>query len=432
MIKKTIHFVKHGIWEKKESGERRGGWLIRPFKIALYTVRGIGEHDLFLRAAALTFFTLMSIVPIFALMFGIMKGFGFEKYLVDWVNGQLPQYTELTDYLFQFVDRLLIKTRGGLVAGVGVIVLFWAVARVFMHMENAFNAIWEVHKPRSIPRKFSDYVTVIFLTPILFVVIVSFSATARSYLSWLQAEWLLNLLFRLAGVVLLWLLFAFIYLVMPNTKVRFKGALIAAMLAGTAFYLFTIIYFNVQSGLSAFNAIYGTFAAIPLFLVWLQTSWRIFLVGGELSFAYQNIEHYEFEREAIHMNNDNKRKVLLATMLVIVRRFVGNEGAVGSEDIAAELDLPVRIIRDSVFDLERAGFILAVKSPKGARTNLYIPARDVHSITVFDILDDVERSGSSQMDVRGLPKLSKVSKLLDDIKAKAFDPKNNMKITDLL
>lgn len=432
MIKKTIQFVKHGVWEKDKTAKSRGGWLIRPFKIALYTVRGIGEHDVFLRAAALTFFTLMSIVPIFALMFGIMKGFGFEKYLVDWVNGQLPEYTEVTDYLFQFVDRLLIKTRGGLVAGVGVVVLFWAVARVFMHMENAFNAIWEVHKSRSIPRKFSDYITVIFLTPILFVVIVSFSSTARSYLSWLQAEWLLNLLFGLAGIILLWLLFAFIYWVMPNTKVRFKGALIAAILAGTAFYLFTIIYFNVQNGLSSLNAIYGTFAAIPLFLVWLQTSWRIFLVGGELSFAYQNIEHYEVEREAIHMNNDNKRKVLLATMLVIVRRFVGNEGPVGSEDIAAELDLPVRIVRDTVFDLERAGYVVAVKNSKNSRTNLYVPAKDVHSITVFDILDEVERSGSSHVDLKGLPKLKKVSKFLDDMKAKAFDPKYNMKITELL
>lgn len=431
MIKKTIDFIKHGVWEKKETARGRGGWLIRPFKIALYTVRGISEHDLFLRAAALTFFTLLSIVPIFALMFGIMKGFGFETHLVDWLNGQFPEYNEAIDELFMFVDRLLIKTRGGLVAGAGVIVLFWAVIRVFMHMENAFNAIWEVHEPRSIPRKFSDYITVIFLTPILFVVIMSLSGTVRSYLSFLEAEWLLNILFGIAAIVLMWLLFAFVYWVMPNTKVRFKGAIIAAMLAGTAFYLFTIIYFYLQSGLSAINAIYGTFAAVPLFLIWLQTSWRIFLVGGELSFAYQNIEHYEFERDALHMNTENKRKVLLATMLVIVRRFLNNEGALGSEGIAAELSLPVRIVRDTVFDLEKAGFVLAVKSSEGSRTHLYVPAKDVHGITVYDILDGVERS-ASHMDVKGLPKFRKVNKLLDDMKAKVFDSEHNMKITDLL
>ena len=430
MLKKFIDFIKNGVWERRETKRGSGGWLVRPFKIALYTVRGIGQHDIFLRAAAMTFFTLMSLVPIFALMFGIMRGFGFEGHLVDLMYAKFPDYKGLVDTLFEFVGRMTVYTRGDVVSGVSIIVLLWSVIRVFGYMDKAFGAIWGVSTPRSATRKLTDYITVIFLAPIVLVATVSLSTTIRSSLSWLHAEWLLNLMFTLASIALLCMLFAFIYWVLPNTRVKFRGALIAAILAGTVFYLFSTIYFYIQGSLSAINAIYGTFAAVPLFLIWLQTSWIIFLVGAELSFAYQNIEQYQFERRATRMDANSERKVLLATMLVIARSFVSGHGGVSAEDVAAQLELPLKAVRDRVSELENAGLVVAIKETR--ETDLYMPARDVHTMTVYDVIDGVEHGGEVDISVGGLPKFKKVNELLDQISAVAAKSEHNLKIGDLI
>lgn len=427
MFRKIIDFIKHGVWE-----DGKDGWAIRPFKIALYTVKGIGEHDIFLRSASLTYYTLMSIVPIAALIFGFMKGFGFDQNLWEWIYAQLPQYSETLDYLKQFVDNMLVKTRGGLLAAVGIVVLFWSVIKVFNNVEKAFNSIWEVRQQRSIARKLSDYLVVVIVAPILLLAASSLSSLVRSMLEpWLWT-WLLDVAFALAEMILMWLLFAFVYWVMPNTRVRFKGAVIAALIAGTAFWLFQKLYFLVQGELSSYNAVYGTFAAIPLLLVWLQTSWLLVLIGAELSFAYQNIDRYELERESTFMSMTNKRKILLGTMVVIVKHFVANDGPVTSEDIANELNLPVRSIRDVVYELEQAGLVVPVKTQTERRVNQYVPARDVHNLTVFDIIDGVENENTTKLDVGGLPAMKKVSKLLDQVRDKTKDAGMETKLTELL
>lgn len=432
MFKKIIDFIKHGVWEKNDSGKGRDGWMVRPFKIAIYTVRGIGEHDIFLRSSALTYYTLMSIVPIAALIFGFMKGFGFDENLWQWIYGKMPEYTATIDYLKQFVDNMLVRTRGGLIAAVGIVILFWSVVKVFTNVENAFNRIWEVRQQRSIARKLSDYLVVVIVAPILLLAASSLSSLVRGMLEPWVWTWLLDVAFALAEMILMWLLFAFIYWVMPNTRVRFRGAVIAALIAGTAFWLFQKLYFLVQGQLSSYNAVYGTFAAIPLLLVWLQTSWVLVLIGAELSFAYQNIDRYELERESTLFSMTNKRKILLGTMLVIVKHFLDNAGPVASEDIADELNLPVRSVRDVVYELEQAGLVVAVKSGSERRVNQYIPARDVHSLTVFDVIDSVENENTAKMDVGGLPEMKKVSKLLDQVRDKTKDAGMETMLTDLL
>lgn len=432
MLKKTLDYIKHGVWEKDENGVGRSGWFVRPFKIALYAVRGIGKHNIGLRAAGLTYYTVMSLVPILAMVFGILKGFGFDENLQMWLNDQFPGYESAVNQVMVFVGRILDRTRGGLIAGVGIFVLLWSVIQVFNNIENAFNQIWEVHKPRSIARKFTDYMAVIFVAPILLITSIGLTTAVKNLLSWLHWDWLLNVLLWLLALVLMWGLFIFVYWLMPNTKVKFKGAAIAALLAGTAFFAFQKFYFLVQSQLSAYNAIYGTFAAIPLFLVWISTSWQIVLIGAELSFAYQNIERYEYEREAAGMNLDNRRKVLLATMLAIARHYTEHDGAVTSEQVADELGLPLRVVRDAIFELEKVRMVLAVKNERDPRVNRYVPARDVNSITVYDVLNSVERDGSGHMDVSHLPQMQKVSELLDDMKEKAFSKKKEMTITELL
>lgn len=432
MIKRIIDFIKHGIWEVDKNGRGRSGWAIRPFKIALYTVRGIGEHNIFVRASSLTYYTLMSLVPIAALIFGFMKGFGFDANIWEWLYGRVPEFSSSLDYLKEWIDNMLVKTRGGIIAAVGMVVLFWSVIKVFTNVEDAFNSIWEVKKKRSFTRMLSDYLSVIVAAPLLLISASALSSIVRGVLEpWMWTP-LLNTVFKLAELIMVWLLFSLVYWVMPNTKVKFKGALIAALFAGTAFWIFQKLYFLLQGELSTYNAVYGTFAAIPLLLVWLQTSWVLLLVGAELSFAYQNIDKYEMERDAVLMTANNKRKILVASMLMIIKNLLNDKGAIGAVGIAEELNMPVRSVRDVVYELERAGLIVAIKSEHANRENTYIPARDVHGMTLYSVIESVENSGKGKLRDNNLPELKKVSKLLDQAMDKTKDAGLNTKLVDLL
>ncbi len=422
MFRKLIYFFQHGEWEGDE--------LIRPFKIALYTVRGIGQHDIFLRASALTYYTILSIVPIAALIFGFMKGFGFDEKLWEWIYERFPGDTTFVDtYLREFIDKTLLQTRGGVMAVAGMAVLFWAVIRVFTTIEGSFNNIWEVKQSRSIARQY--YLSVVIVTPILLISASTLTGIVRSHLEPWVWNWLLNVVFALTEIILLCLLFAFIFWVMPNTRVKFKGALIAAVITGISFWVFQQAYFAIQGSLSSNNAIYGTFAAIPLLLVWVQTSWVIVLIGAELSFAYQNIDRYGLEQQAILMNITNKRKITVAAMTVIARHFVNGGGAVTSEQIATELELPVRSVRDVIYELEQSDLVVSVKTENDGKTHSYMPARDVHDLTVFDVVNSVESDNATHLDVSAMPELSDISNLLDNAREATREAGLTTRIIDL-
>jgi membrane protein len=424
MFSKIIYFFQHGVWQ--------GDDLVRPFKIALYTMRGIGQHDIFIRASSLTYYTILSIVPIAALIFGFMRGFGFDERLWAWVYEKFPGEEAFIDnYLREFIENMLVHTRGGVIAAVGMAVLFWAVIRVFTTVEDSFNNIWEVKQSRSIARMLSDYLSVVVVAPILLISASALTGLVRSHLEPWVWSWLLNVVFAFAELLLMWLLFAFIYWVMPNTRVKFKGAMIAGVIAGTIFWVFSQAYFALQGSLSSNNTIYGTFAAVPLLLFWVQSSWLIVLVGAELSFAYQNIDRYGMEQQAVMMNMATKRKIMVATMAVIARHFTKGGGAVTSEQIATELELPVRSIREVVYELEQSGLAVAVKTEKDAKSHSYMPARDVHGLTVFDVINSVESDNTTHLDVSETPELSEISKLLDDAREATRKSGLTTRIVDL-
>ncbi|MBQ4279685.1 MAG: YihY family inner membrane protein, partial [Rikenellaceae bacterium] len=400
-------------------------------KVFIYTAKGFGEHSLVVRSAALTFYTLMSIVPIAALVFGIAKGFGLETRFNEYLYTTFPQYDQLITQIIGFANNMLMRTKGGLIASIGFVVLFWAVMKVFSNIENAFNNIWEVRKARSLPRKFSDYMSVVFVAPILWILSNGIALHLRNTIQQYSQPWFVDLLYGLASIVTLWVLFAFIYRVMPNTKVKTRSAFMAGIIAGTIFQIFQVVYVYIQTQVSAYNAIYGSFAALPLFLIWVQTSWQILLLGAELSFAYQNITKYEQEKESHQMSYDLRRKVMIAVMYVIIRHFTQNQGPVPSEAAANELNLPVRTVRDVIFDLERAGLIASVRNEEDEKTNLYIPATDIYKLTLFDVIDRVETSGLSNLETVDSPELETVNAIVDHMKVRAYGSPDNVLLMDI-
>lgn len=406
-------------------------WFVQQYKLLFYTARGLLEHGTIVRSAALTFYTLMSLVPIVAVVFAVVKGFGLADKLVDNLYALVPQYPDVVDYVVGFAEKALARTQGGVVAGVALVMLFWAVIRVFGSIESAFNNIWEVKVERSIARQWTDYVTVVMIVPILWIVANAIGNYAEQLLGF-DNSWYFSLLSDLVSMMVIWIMFTVLYMVIPNAKVRLRSALMAGIVAGTIFLAFQWGYVYVQRWMTSYNAIYGSFAALPLFLIWLQTSWEILLFGGELSFAYQNITRFGKERESLLISYDQRRKVLLAVMLTVVRRFRTQGGALSADAIREELDLPTRILNDVLFQLVQAGQLIAVRSGDNDREMSFAPAHDISSMTVYGVLEAVERSGESCFDLAPTVELSRIDRELERLKRTARESQDNTRLVDLL
>lgn len=432
-LKKAKQFVGDDLWQKQENevSSRKEWWLVRQVRLVLYTARGVKNHNTVVRSAALTFFTLMSLVPMLALAFGVIKGFGMESALETYLYERYPDNSEMISSILSFANTVIMRTSGGLVAISGFLVLIWVTVRVFSNIENAFNTIWEVKRPRTITHRASTYTAVIFIIPILTVILV----VILSYIRNLINNFSLipySILYAIGSFVLLWLMFAAIYKIIPNTKVKFRYAAMSGFLGAIAFSIFQLVYVALQQGVSSYNIIYGSFAAVPLFLLWIQSSWQILLFGAELSFSFQNVENFVQEQNAENLNYDNRRKVMMASLLVIIRSYINNEGGITSTDISHKLKLPLRLIRDVVYTLNEAEIVVAITSEKSQKTKMYIPARDIHTMTFYNTIRAVEQLGTHIEPMHENHDLRRVSQLLDEITEGVSESAENMPLIDML
>lgn len=433
MIKKIFTFMTDTIFHKNISEYRHPvlRWTVQQYKLLFYTAKGLVEHGTMIRTASLTFYSMMSIIPIVALIFAIVKGFGLTDRLLENLYDLFPQNPEIIKYIVEFAEKALARTQGGVVAFVGVVLLFWSVIKVFSSVENAFNNIWEVKITRSVTRQYTDYIAVVVIVPLLWLMAGAMMAYAGKLLPFADS-YIYVILSKVLSLVIMWIMFTFMYTIIPNTKVTLSSALTAGVVAGTIFMLFQWGYIYIQQWMTSYNTIYGSFAALPLFLIWLQTSWQIVLFGGELSFAYQNIARFGEERESLLISFDNRKKVMLAIMIHVSRKFHIGEGGTSSSEIINSLNLPTRIINDLIHALVRFELLAVIKDSDTDRNVSYIPAKDIGTMTVCTILDDFDRSGEKKIDFTENDELNRSNKLIDNIKIDAQKSSGNVKLLDLL
>lgn len=407
MLKKIIDFFSRDIWRIRAKELSRPRFiLIKYLRIFILAFRRFSEDKCQLRASALTFYSLLSIVPIFAMAFGVAKGFGFEKLLRQQLIERFSGQEEVLQRIITFSNSLLENTKGGLIAGIGVLILFWSVIKVLSNIESSFNDIWGVKKGRSIGRKISDYLSIILICP--FLIILSSSATV--FIS-SQAKLLIEKISFLGSVssliffflnflpyVVIWVVFSFIYIFIPNTKVYLKSGIIAGVLTGTLYQIVQFLYITFQIGATKYNAIYGSFAALPLFLMWLQLSWLVLLWGAEISFAYQNVDTYEFEPDCLQISLYYKKLLCLFVTHLIVKNFHNGNSPLTAEQIAHCLQMPIRLVRDILFDLEQSKVICEVKTIE-EKDPAYQPAQDINSLTIKYVLDALEKRGTNEIPV---------------------------------
>lgn len=400
-LSETIQFLKTDIWRIRSSkltGQK--SFWIRQLRIILLAIRGFGEDKCQLRASALTYYSLMSVVPVAAMAFGIAKGFGFEKLLEEKILGGLPGQEEVAQQIIGFARSFLENSRGGLIAGIGIVALFWTVIKVLGNIESSFNDIWGIRAARTAGRKFGDYLSIMLICPILIIMSSSVTVLVTSQIT-LIVEKLAFLgpvgdavLFslRVLPYAVIWIVFTFIYKFLPNTRVQLKSALIAGIIAGTSFQVVQLIYIYFQVGVAKYGAIYGSFAALPLFLIWLQLSWLIVLFGAEVSFAEQNVETYEFEADCLKVSHSFRELLSLNIAHLCVKKFRQAEKALSADEVSHELEIPVRLVRQILFELVEARVLSEVKLDD-RETMAYQPARDIEDLTITNVLNQLNRRG---------------------------------------
>ena len=432
MLQKLKIFFKEEVWSHDlTSKSRRRIFLIRQLRIYILAFKGFLKDRAAVRAAGLTYFTMLSIVPIFAIAFAVARNFGFEDMLHRLINSNMQDHEEIMKWLTGMIDNLLLETREGVIAGIGGVILFWSVIQVLNNIEAAFNDIWQIRKPRSMLRKFSDYLAIMILTPFAIGLTGSFLVkmqTTAEELEYLKP--LVVILMKAVPYLSMWLLFTIVYIVLPNTKVKFRNALTAGIIAGTVAILFQSLYQDLQIGVMRWGTLYGTIAFIPLFLMWLQITWLIVLMGAELSFAYQNIENYEFEENALNLSQNNKRILTLLISYQIIRNFEEGIEPWNTEALSHELGMPLRLVNELVFELVQAG-ILSELAASNSKDRSYQPAVDINKITVEYIYKQMEMVGGDHMIVTESDELTRITRLHDHILHSIRESPSNILLKDI-
>ena len=438
-ISDVSQFLQADIWRFRADklNPRKSFWLTQ-LRILLLAVRRFSEDKCELRASALTFYTLLSIVPVVAMAFGVAKGFGLEKILETQLLAKLEGQPEVAERILGFARTLLENTKGGAIAGVGVALLFWSVIKVLGNIESSFNDIWGIKKARSFGRKLADYLSVTMICPVLLIaassVTVLLTTQITSMLERLSflgyAAGVIIFLLRLLPYAVIWILFTFMYVFMPNTKVQLKSGLWGGIAAGTVYQLVQFAYIKFQIGVSSYGAIYGSFAALPLFLVWLQLSWLIVLFGAEVSFARQNVAAYEFESDCSKLSQSFQRMVALLITQHCVKAFIDGKHAPTAEELSRTLEIPIRLARATLFELTEAKVLSEVFTSEGGDM-AYQPGCRLEELTVAKILARLDRQGLEAIPIGEMEKLDKLRDIvrrLDDAMEKS---PANLQIQDL-
>ncbi|MFH2137547.1 MAG: YhjD/YihY/BrkB family envelope integrity protein [Candidatus Omnitrophota bacterium] len=439
MIKKAIDFIKTDIWRiRLKKLPKSKSLLLKPLMIIILALRSFDEDKCQLRASALTYYSLLSIVPLAAMAFGIAKGFGFEQGLETVLLQRLPGQEEVVARIISFAHSLLENTKGGMIAGIGVAVLFWTVIKVLGNIEKSFNDIWGIKKPRSLGRKFSDYLSIMLICPLLLIISSTMTVVISSQVTVLMEKIallgifspMIMILLKILPYVAIWILFTFIFIFMPNTKVYFKSGLLGGIAAGTLYQVVQWAYINFQIGVAKFNAIYGSFAALPLFLVWVQISWLIVLLGAEISFARQNLETYELEPDCLKASYNFKKKLTLQIMQVLVRNFSKAEKPQTAAEISHELEIPIRLVRQLLYDLVEANLVSEIKEEADKGT-AYQPAHTTKGLKIKDVIDALEHRGTEAIPVARSKALEKIEASLKTLSQAVEKSSANIELEEI-
>lgn len=421
-------YCASGVWN-----DPRQNWRVRTVKILNLSVSSFFDRDLQVKSMALTYSTVLSIVPALALMIAIGRGFGLQDAVQNELYVLLPSQHQVITTFLGFVDSYLSASNQGLFVGVGIIVLLWTIFSLLSGIEDASNSIWDIRSKRSLFHQFTDYITICLMVPLLLIcssgISIFMSTIVQNVVFLPFLTPMVNFILELAPLVLSWLAFTLSYLLFPNTKVKFRFAAISGAVAAIGFYVLQWLFINGQIYVSKYNAIYGSFAFLPLMLIWLQLSWLILLTGCVLTYSFQNIFTYNFLGDADRISYQSFQRVAILVMAIVTQRFVRREEMLSVNQLAAQYNLPVRILERVVARL-RAAKLLNISRTED-NVDAVTPACEVADLTAGDTLTAFNTIGEKSIAPDFEQIFAPLFHLLDQAVTDSIKPFNRLKLVDL-
>lgn len=494
-VKEMIRFLSYDIWRSNpETLSNKKNILYNAIKIVMLTVRNVQELNIAASSRSLTYRTLLSIVPLLAVIFAIARGFGIENIMessifnlmtgeeanttgivtkavvpvpsdtavvgMDMIEGanntgqgdlsltgtdQIEfqedataggRTREFLDLLFQLIDNSLEEAKGGgIFAGVGILLFLYTILLLFNDIENNLNKIWQVSKGRSIGRKVTDYSAMVLLIPIFFILVNALNILSYPQSNTLKIIYILYpfipRLLNIIPFVVMILIFTSVYKFLPNVKVKFQNALLAGILAGVAFQFFQMLYLSGQLWITRYNAIYGTFAAIPLMLLWIQLSWFITLIGAEVSYAAQNVRKFSFEKETKNISRRYRDFFTLMIASVIIRRFADELPPYTADQLSEKCKVPSRLTHDILDVLMEVNIISATPTSEDELVMAFQPAVDINLISVNYLMAKLDEKGSEDFMIDMEGEFHEHWKVLVDTRLCMYENNSNLLLKDL-
>lgn len=387
-------YVSVGVWH-----DQRNVWYVNTLKTLNLSLKSFFNSDIQTQACAMTYRTLLAIVPALALLFAIAGGFGFKNTLQAELFDIFPAQKTAISYALGFIDSYLSSYSEGLFVGVGAVFLLWTLISLLGNIEDTFNLIWGLKEGRSFGRKIVDYTAMLMILPIVMLcasgLSLLLSSTLQTWFHWNFMSPFIKIILEGLSWVLTWLFFGLLYLLMPNTKVKFANAFMAGVFAGTGFLVLQWLFITGQLYVARYNAIYGSFSFLPLMLLWTQLTWVIIFAGGVVCYSSQNIYMYNFNDAIENMSSRYYSHLILAICAVVVQRFLADEGATSPAHLVKDYKLPPRLGSMVCDKLVAAGILSIVLIDSKHNTRGYLPALSPDKITVAEIYNRLDSIGSS-------------------------------------
>ncbi len=403
-IRQLIRFFQVGIWEIKTEGEFRPKLLfLGILKKLILAVRFFTTKRVMSQASALTYSTLLAIVPILAVVFAIARGFGYNKYIEEWFRDAFSSQPQAAEVIIGFVNSYLIHTKSGVFLGIGLLLMLYTVLMLVSGVERTFNEIWQVKKQRSLFRTFTDYMAMLFLFPILIVLASGISIYMATLADGMEKSMLMgsamNFFVQLFPYLLMSLLFIALYVFMPNTHVRLRACIVPGILAGVAMQLLQMLYIHSQIWMSSYNAIYGSFAALPLFMLWIQISWTICLFGAELCYTNQNLDYYDYDARTSDISH--RYRLLLCALLLshVCKRLDQGLKPYTAYELRDVTNVPIRIVNDLLYTMTDAGLLAELSADEKGEMSRFMPALNIESLSMGVMIDRLESKGKWKIDM---------------------------------
>lgn len=428
-------FIEVDLWRiRLKSLPKRKRYLFGFIRVWVIAIKEFIHDKCAEKASALTYFSMLSLVPVIAMMVAIANAFGvrelMERELAKYLSGQ----EEVLDQVLPYADKMLSGSSGGIV-GFSIVFLIYTVIRLLMNIEAAFNDMWDIKQNRRWERKISDYVAVILLGPVLLIVASSATIfvkdTIQEFIS--NYEFLGQLksgiffLLKWLPYTILWFLLFGLYLIFPNTRVKFWPALFAGIVAGTLYQLNQQAFISLQFAFARYDAIYGSIAFLPLFLIWLQISWLIVLFGAEICYGVQYIDQWEMNSEKLKISLTHRRKLMLLLLFRVVKSFEKGDGPYSLNDLASSVNIPRRYVVDICYELEKSKLITRVEADDVA----YQPSFDINKMDMHTVLNKYESEGMRDFDPRKSRAFQSIETALEEIEEKWKSSDSNILIKDL-